>query len=247
MKAVRSILFLLCLAGLTMGHTHPIDRPESNPDSESVLWVTANEGTAVDWSPVGNTVTVSGSWSSGDGIIGGGHNFNGSNQSMSRDASVLGLGGPSAVTVMAWVKRDRNGQAEYIWAIEETNILPHGFLRFDAGDEVTYKVTDGSNFKQHTTTATITDTLWHHIVGVYDMGTIKVYIDGVDESGSTSGSLSGAAGPWTTFLRFANRHKSTVTQDVDWLDGRLDEIAILTRALSAAEVNQAHQLGRAGE
>ena len=69
---------------------------------------------------------------------------------------------------------------------------------------------------------------WHHLAGVYDGSTLKVFVDGV-QSGSAlvSGTVSGSGQPL-----FIGRNGA----GGDSMKGSLDDVQIFRRALSGAEV-----------
>lgn len=77
---------------------------------------------------------------------------------------------------------------------------------------------------------------WTHVVVVVSGGTSSLYVNGVlDTTGTTAGQPAG------TFTRIG--HRSWVG---GWLDGRVDEVAIYSHALSAARI-QAHYQAASAE
>ena len=69
---------------------------------------------------------------------------------------------------------------------------------------------------------------WHHLVGTYNGFVIKLYIDGIERASTTiAGSLSSNA----INIRIGNRFGNT-----QYWDGKIDEVRIYNRALSATEI-----------
>lgn len=88
---------------------------------------------------------------------------------------------------------------------------------------------------------TVNDGNWHHVVGVYNGSTLKIYIDGVEDN---SGSFSGAVATSGNNLYIGARN-ATPDDEVAML---LDEIRIYSKALSPTEVttHYANGLGQYG-
>jgi hypothetical protein len=76
----------------------------------------------------------------------------------------------------------------------------------------------------------VTDNLWHYIVGTYDGVTLKIYVDG-----TLSGSLATTNTPSTTISNnlFIGQNGAGGEQFI----GKLDEISIWDRALTATEIS----------
>jgi hypothetical protein len=81
---------------------------------------------------------------------------------------------------------------------------------------------------------------WHHIVSVYDQGTMHLYVNGVAATSTASAPLQADA---QTILLGTLQTKSKVRPFV----GRLDEVAIYDRALDADEVSKHHEIGNRGQ
>lgn len=80
----------------------------------------------------------------------------------------------------------------------------------------------------------INDTGWHHLVGTKNGATIKVYIDAVDKTTSTTNHTM-ANSP--NAVTIGNRASA------DWFSGTVDEVAIYATALSSTRV-AAHYAAR---
>ncbi len=81
---------------------------------------------------------------------------------------------------------------------------------------------------------------WNHIVGIYDGSKMQLYINGVFEAEiDKTGSINQTAEP----LTFGS-HKFYAYSDY-WFDGKIDNVGIWDRALSAAEAQALYNLGPA--
>lgn len=96
---------------------------------------------------------------------------------------------------------------------------------------------DGSFHYRSFGNIVIADGSWHHIVCVIDRDaqTITLYVDGAKD---ITGSLATAGSPAVTnSLWFARRNENR-------LQGKLDDVRIYNRALSADEIKRLYNLGR---
>ena len=89
-------------------------------------------------------------------------------------------------------------------------------------------------------TTSINDGQWHHLVGVFDgaTGTKSLYVDGVPVSGSTS---LATINPLTDF--YLGWDADNNIEPTRYLIGRIDEVGIWSRALTAAEVTTLYNNG----
>jgi hypothetical protein len=74
---------------------------------------------------------------------------------------------------------------------------------------------------------------WVHLVGTYDGSTIRLYVNGAQVA---SASLSGALVSTTLPLLIGAGHNNTSGAVTETLQGRLDDVRLYNRSLSAAEV-----------
>lgn len=135
-----------------------------------------------------------------------------------------------SLTVAAWAKIDAipmdhigipRKESEYV--LHPTNAGGDGFnLRFYIGMGGAWQPAVVSN-------TVVNYGEWHHLAGAYDGKELKVFIDGkVDKSQPQEGETGITPNP----LRWSNDHGGRM------LEGILDELAILDRALDEAEMAQ---------
>jgi hypothetical protein len=84
----------------------------------------------------------------------------------------------------------------------------------------------------------VDDGQWHQVAGVFDNGTLTIYIDGNAEESATGGSTFGSGNTRFGFLG-AGSEATAFNGDPgpdDYFQGDLDEVRIYSRALSQAEI-----------
>jgi hypothetical protein len=157
--------------------------------------------------------------------------FNGTDQ-------LIDLGNPPAldvsgrVTLAAWIRvSDANGYR---------NIIAHGF-RFDPPQELSLRIHENSyeftawNSIDHEATAPMTPGdigSWHHLAGVYDGQSYRLYRDGslIDEH-PDSFLPTQVDAPWAIGGR-----STTEPPTERYYSGSIDEVRIYERALSPDEI-----------
>ncbi len=144
------------------------------------------------------------------------------------------LEGMSELTLSTWVFLDSLPAAGH-------NVVP-------LGKEQSYRIVISSTGAAHVAIATTSNAwysagttvdfggplaagAWHHLVATYDGENLRTYVDGVAENASgvaISGAVAGSSSP----LRFGDPE----ADNVDYFDGRIDEVRIYDRALSDTEI-----------
>ena len=81
---------------------------------------------------------------------------------------------------------------------------------------------------------TFTRNIWHHVVAIRNGSTISIYVDGVKGSDNTDGSDVDTNPNPALGFSFGGR---------DW-SGKLDDVRIYNRALSASEILQLYRMGK---
>jgi PKD repeat protein len=108
-------------------------------------------------------------------------------------------------------------------------------LAFNSAGTIRYRV-GGTGFNTGIPTEDVRDGAWHHLVATKGGGTATLYVDGLRvHSAGGAGSVA-AVSPWHVMRN--GRH--TV-----FSEGEADEIALYTRALTAAEVKSHYDAARA--
>ncbi|MCO7274152.1 LamG-like jellyroll fold domain-containing protein [Cellulosimicrobium cellulans] len=145
------------------------------------------------------------------------------------DAAALDVSGP--MTVAAWVRPERVA-TQYV--VKKAVLATHdGYeIGLSSAGKAFFRVnqaTSGDTFRANATSAYPVDgTTWTHLVGVFDGGRVRLYVDGVEQ-----GSVPGPAAVGT------NDRPLLVGDQPGGgypLKGAVDDVLLLDRALSPAEV-----------
>ncbi|MBI1833213.1 MAG: hypothetical protein HYR90_00080 [Candidatus Andersenbacteria bacterium] len=153
------------------------------------------------------------------------------------DTDTLDVGPTADFTISGWFNRDTFTTMDTILAKKENTATTPGYLLYihDTLDVLGFKVADGLTAYSVTSTSTFTSTGWNHFVVVWDQDSsanTKMYINGVAE-GTPSGTIGNVGDLSNSLsLRFG-----TESDDGNPFDGKLDDIRIYNRVLTAQEVN----------
>jgi type II secretory pathway pseudopilin PulG len=176
-----------------------------------------------------------------DGIIDGALNFDGSNDYIAIQNLYYEGSGYPEVTVSAWIRTSNGGNQiivsfdrnEY-WRLEVNgNGGGTGQIGWDVYTS-TGQVDYGSNTR-------VDDGLWHHVAGVFDNGTLTIYIDGNPETPTSGGSTFGRG--VNDRYGFLGVGSEATTFDGskgpnNYFDGDMDDVRIYDRALDSNEIAQ---------
>ncbi|GAH60739.1 unnamed protein product, partial [marine sediment metagenome] len=136
------------------------------------------------------------------------------------------------LTISAWVQRPSAGSSdEVIVSKYNGGDYSYRLLFLDTNYVRWWLSQDGTpgNSAYVDSTLTITDTGWHFIVATFESGTLKIYIDGVDKTGSSTGSITSIN--TTTEPLFIGQENSN-----NYFEGKIDDVMIFDRALTAEEI-----------
>lgn len=172
------------------------------------------------------------------GKVGGARDFNGvSDRVVVPDASSLDIG--QQLTVSVWIKTDtlggrgrivEKGGPNYPWE--------YGLFRTDSYIEFIVWQPNGWNYNWVGGGALVPGQ-WHHVVGTYqNKAAMKLYVDGVLVSSSTTFTGTPPS-PGTQTVKLGAREYSSGF--VEFFDGSIDEVQIFDRALNASEVSAIYQ------
>lgn len=129
------------------------------------------------------------------------------------------------VTIEAWVNRN-GGTFAGLGGIVSKGVGGY-YVRMDGTSGQFYFVRS-KIASLCSSTANVPSAGWHHMVGTKNGATIKLYLDGVDCTGSVSNStLTNDIEPLVI------GHDSNAAE---WFKGSLDEVALYGRAITASEV-----------
>jgi hypothetical protein len=84
-------------------------------------------------------------------------------------------------------------------------------------------------------TTPIDPSLWYHVAGSYDGSLLKIYVNGkLDGTSYAPGIMTNAVGSSTCTITIGAR----ASNNMNWFQGLIDEVAIYNRSLSDAEVQE---------
>lgn len=176
--------------------------------------------------------------------------FNGSSSKFRLPTSFPDFG-TGAFTIAVWVKRAATGANHSIFfrqdptgghnSIFQIVLNSSNFLQVE-----TYRGSENTNYPLTGTTA-ITDTKWHHvaITTTGSGGTLTMYIDGHFEASRSVGSANFTFNSATPAI--GQYYQSWIPDQGYYFNGRMDQYCIWTRALSADEIAQIANSGRAND
>ncbi len=171
------------------------------------------------------------------GFIGYGADFGATNtnKSLTR-ASNLGIDGGN-VSISAWINRDSSDFILPVTLQGATSDVAYR-LKYESGIKA---VRDKFNVgEQQTNAQAVALNTWTHIVLTYDGTDIKCYVNaGTPESTTASGSGTGTT---TSAFSIGSDLSQTATPQ-NFYDGKIDEVAVWTRAITSTEVTQLYNSG----
>ncbi len=204
----------------------------------------------IDWWPADNTATdIQGTHNGtlqngatfGNGKVDRAFSFHGSNQAV--DVGQIDPG--STFTVDAWINgTDYSGNGIIISNFDGTNGV---LVQVINGGSLDAVVANGGSNSQYLTTAgtVIKLGVWQHVVVTYDANAsprFTFYVDGAPVSASGTESV-GAPGVSSAHARIGNWANANSNNFV----GRIDEVEIFNRVLTAQEAADLYNAGSAGK
>ena len=170
----------------------------------SPIWTTGVKGTALSFDGVGDYVDMGNSPS-------------------------VNISG-TAITVHAWVKGTSPGNYKYI--VSKTNATNVGYALYTGSmGTLRFYVGIGGGLMITPDVPSPWDDIWHHVVGVYDGGSLRLYIDGVERASvAATGNIADSSARSLNIGRFS--------EGGNLLKGAIDDVQIYNRALSPTEIQQ---------
>ena len=139
-------------------------------------------------------------------------------------------------SLSAWVKKSSNGWYGHI--LKKGSIDPSWLFRFNNNNKLYFllETTGGVNTNSESTVA-ITDTEWHHVVAVADRSSsLKIYLDGVDVSGSSGSSSFDVTNTGT--LRIGTKEDGS-----EAFNGEISNASVFNTALTPSQVSTLFNFG----
>jgi len=158
---------------------------------------------------------------------------------------VLDFERTDAFSISIWFKRGRSGTSEFLVAKQESTGNARGYTILLPSDDnkITFVLrnnTASSGRIIADSSTAITDTNWHHTLITYDGSSatsgIKIYLDGADNTGVLTGTLSATTSNTTPFQIGARNGGNP------WL-GKIDEVGIFDSELSSSDATAIYNSG----
>jgi|GEM_PF-1259719 len=176
---------------------------------------------AVDASKYGNDGILNGTAWTADGKYGGAMSFDGVDDYVDCGTKSLGL---TDVTLGMWVK---TSFIEDQYVFDGWGQGPRVQFTIDVGSEDKANMYSTVSATRVSSTTSVDDGNWHHIVYQYSGTTMRIYVDGVSEASGNGGVIN-----WNDWVWRVGQ------QSALYFNGSIDEVRVWNRSLSADEVKQ---------
>ena len=150
-------------------------------------------------------------------------------------------------SVSMWIKPDDATPAanEYLYYIMSAGGAGKIGFWLDTTGKINWRVYSGSPQKTITSTATLSDNTWYHIVGTWDGSTINLYINGASAAtpvAATDAYTATAGNTWATFGIY--RFGSTGASKGGYFTGEAGQLAIWNNiALDESQISYLYNSG----
>ncbi len=191
-----------------------------------------NNGVLVHMNPVTDWVT---------GQIDGALDFDGNNDYVAIQNLYYDVSGYAEVSVTAWI-RTSNGGNQIIASYDRNEYWRLEIKGSGAGTgRVGWDVRTSTGQVDYGSITRVDDGMWHHVAGVFDNGTLTIYIDGEPEPSASGGSTFGR-GVNTRYGFLGVGSEATTFNGnkgpTNYFNGDMDDVRIYNIALDNDEIKQ---------
>ncbi len=128
--------------------------------------------------------------------------------------------------------------ADYSAAPTGKTDIPYGLNITSDGKGQIMFMSGGTTYSA-TSTTSVNDNKWHHVLGTYDGQTLNMYVDGVWEDDNTDPSVSLPTNAGA--VRIGADYQDT---PANFFNGLIDEVRVYSRALTGEEIKRLYNMGR---
>jgi hypothetical protein len=176
--------------------------------------------------------TVIGATHTANGKFGGAFSFDGNDYIDCGTDPNLNIN--DELTITAWFNPNvLRGSTRTLVGKFDSDTDTHGYTLFwqTSGNSLEFDVGNGTGFSRAQLTGYTDLDSWHHVAGVFDGGTLKIYVDGVlQDTTPYTDSIADENDP----LRIG---ANSGALNRYW-NGLIDEVSVWSRALSQEEIEQ---------
>jgi hypothetical protein len=218
------------------------DIPITDPDL--IGWWTLDEGigiNALDWSGHGNHGTLFGPQWAIPGLLGNAAlDFSGGGYVAIQNLSYNSTDN-TELTVCAWIRTSSSAD-QYIASFDRNEYWRLEINGSGGGDgQVGWDVMTSSGQVDYGSVTRVDDGLWHHVTGVYDNGSMTIYIDAQPEPSVSGGNTFGSG---TTRFGFIGANSEATGFNGSRgsgapIYGEIDDLRIYHKVLTAEEIQLA--------
>ncbi len=202
----------------------------------------------IDWWPGDNTAadiegnnngTLKNGATFDNGKVDRAFGFNGSNQYV--DVGLVDL--PNTFSIDAWVNPNDTSTSPVIVGNDDA---VNGYLFEILSGGALYASVDnsGSVTQAFTNSSLVTTGSWHHVVVTYDGSAFEFYVDGLAANPAFTSGSGGAPGSSSASAKIGI---FPPTANTNQFNGRIDEVELFNRVLTAQEAADLYSAGSAGK
>jgi hypothetical protein len=206
-----------------------------------------NSGTTVfdEWGGNNGTAVFSPAFAYDNGVVGNGILMNGSSQYIDLGTNLYES--YQAGTIAAWIyptnMTDRLSIISSSVESVNTNWVQFGVYEATKGILIHDRTKNNNNFVLGSTV--LASNAWSHVVVTTDGTAYALWVNGAAQSitalvGTNSGAWFGDLGAGAHEVNIGKRQR---LDDTYWFAGRIDEVRIYNRALTADEINKLYRMG----
>ncbi|MHA1288403.1 MAG: LamG domain-containing protein, partial [Candidatus Thorarchaeota archaeon] len=140
-----------------------------------------------------------------------------------------------AITIEAWVKTNSVSVGGYIEANGHSFSQSKGHSIDFTSSKVRFDIGNGTASGSVSSDNTIIDGNWYHVAGTWDGSTVKLYVNGIQQS--TTASLAGPI-----VYTGGNQIIGALYSGGGFFNGTIDEVRIWNRTLSPEEINASYRM-----
>ena len=172
-------------------------------------------------------------------------NFDGTDDLVSA-GNVLGFERTDAFSISAWVKRNSSkNQMIVSKRLSSGNLTGYSLRITNSTNQLQVQLRSAGSNRLILNGSTALDTNWNHVVLTYDgssnISGLNVYVNGSNDNGSTTGTLS------LSILNSAEFNIGAENNNDDFFDGNIDEVALFNSELSSTNVSTIYNSGIPGD